>query len=256
MNEPTISSSLNNYSQLNELHCTLFLPKPFNEFEYRLFNNELDVCKINIEQLFTEKNEDALIAISNYESIYSEYSDLYITCMNYLVRLESSVGFLKLGNYTCNVKLDKDTAIKLFKYGGNKGNSRCFYNIAVVYFNDKKYVEAIQMLDEAIKLNNTVPEFHILYATIYEILNDRSNLFKQVYLAIKSGEGSKIALACFETSFESNDLYQILLRVKMPNLMIRQKIIELSRRIDNIYYQEVVIKLDDNTILRHDFEEL
>lgn len=247
-----------NYSQVNELYNTLFEPKEFSEFEYRLFNNNLDIDKINIEHLFIDKNEEAILSISNYESIYNKYSELYVKCMNYLVQLGNVKGYLKLGNFTLEVKKDKETAIKLYTYGGNKGSSMCFYNAAIAYFKDAQYLETLQMLDKAIKLSNNIPEYYQLYAHVYANCNDIPNMIKYLYLAIKSGEGSKIALDIFEQMAGSNSLYQILLRVKSPNSLIQQKTRDLSKRVtDTTYYDDIVIQIDDTTTLyTYDFEPL
>lgn len=188
MSDTTETVPIYNYCTLNDLYNEeLFEYKQFDEFEYRLFNNITDGTKIDLDHLFIQKNENALVSLANYYYLIPlKYGSAHLKCINYLVQLGNSEGYLKLGNYTYDILKKNDAAIQLYKHAGDKGLAIGYYNAAVIYCNDKNYTEANKMVDKAIALKTTNYYYYILKAHSNMSLRNFPKALYAFYLSFKT----------------------------------------------------------------------
>lgn len=237
------------YKDVNNVYKTTYDERPFSEFEIKLFNNEINLDALNIENM---ENCEILYSICNYFEVTNNHLQLLIT-INRLLILNDARGYLKLGVYFFKYKNDTTQAYNLFKIGAKKGNLNCVINMGLYYQNtERDYYEAIKYLSEGLRKGNYSVCVN-LYMCYYHT-NNISEGLKVLKLGLKAGNEN--CLRVLETLFSADDLHYFLLSLDFSNDIIINKIYELKEVIDDDKYYKNFLIETENDLYDNNFDSI
>jgi tetratricopeptide (TPR) repeat protein len=144
-----MNQELTTYGELNDIYNQNFDDRPFDNFEKKLFNKQINKEDFDM-QIYNNANN--IYSIINY---YSSVEIDKVQQLKYIQKLlkfpNENRGYLKLAFYFHDQNND-EKMMECFKAGASKGNCNCISNIGAFLAQQQKYDEAIIYFKKAMEL--------------------------------------------------------------------------------------------------------
>lgn len=194
-----ISENKNDYRVLHTAGWFYLNKKDYNKAEY--------YCKESIvkNKEYTDNYAFLMPEILKAKGLNVEGEPFFRTAMfmepyNYNIMLNIAAFY---GKTTSSVAM----SLNYYKLASllNPSSADIKYTMAMLYVNDKKMDEAISLLKECIKLDESVPKYHRTLGTVYYLKNDGNNAIAEIRFAYNTDQNDILTLnnaGCYYLSFE------------------------------------------------------